>query len=771
MAGSSFDSPVLEGSIPNQNLHATDTAEFIIITHPDFTQQAERLADIHRHYDKIKVAVIDINSVYNEYSSGTKDFIALREFIRQVYNRTGGKYPENVLLFGDGTYDNKNILQYNNNFIPTYQAHSSFSRNEIGITSDDVLAAIGDNSTNNVHDSLFVGIGRMPAYDSISASVMVDKCERYIAKSDLINNENGEWRNIAMLTSDDADDVYEKYFINNAENIYKQIDETNPGINIIKVYEDAYKEYTSSKGATYPDASNKINDRIKKGCLLFNYLGHGSYDHLSSERLVTITDITSWDNYNKLCLMITSTCEFNRFDLAEKQAAGEFIVISEHGAGIGLIAAARKISSNDPINRNLHRFALERQSDGRPCTFGQIMKNAKNNTPTLFESERSITLLGDPALRLSLPEYNIRTLRINNSYYDTISKTMSGIDTMNALSVITVEGEITDFNDNKITDFNGRIQISLYDKKSKYYTLNNSNVENGRLEFEQQTNILHKGVSQVINGKFTHTFTVPKDIAYNYGKGKLSYYAQNDSSDATGYFTDFIIGGIDTNAASLAESRPEIRLYLNDTNFVSGGTCDENPELYAVIYDTIPINTVGSGLGHDITARLDNAANTFILNEYYTADINNPNSGYIKYPFNNLSEGKHTLTLKVWNIYNYSSEKTITFYVKNSEEQEIKILNYPNPFTNSTAIEVRHNNTEEITSATLVIYNQNGGVIISEDISDKIGTYTVGPVIWDGTGEGGAKVRQGMYFYSIIMTTDKGKKISAGNKMIFLNKR
>ena len=118
--------------------------------------------------------------------------------------------------------------------------------------------------------------------------------------------------------------------------------------------------------------------------------------------------------------------------------------------------------------------------------------------------------------------------------------------------------------------------------------------------------------------------TIPKDIAYNYGKGKLSYYAQTDKTDAAGYCDEFIIGGIDTSVV-IEETRPHIRLYINDTNFVNGGITDENPKLYAIISDEIAINTVGSGLGHDIMARLDNAANTFVLNDYFEADPTNPN--------------------------------------------------------------------------------------------------------------------------------------------------
>jgi len=775
LANYSFPSPTLEDTVKNQNLHGIDSSEFIIITHPKFINQAERLAEIHRKYDNIKVSVVQLQEVFNEFSSGTKDFLAIREFIAMVYNKTNRQYPQNVLLFGNGTFDNKNILGYDNNYMPTYQSIVYNLSGDNNFTSDDVLAAFGVSSTNSTQDTLFVGIGRIPVVDTNQANIVVDKCERYITKSDILAGESGDWRNAVLLTSDDMDESYEKYFRDNAEHIFYQIEESNPGLNVQKVYEDAYKEYNSSSGSTYPDASKAVNERMNKGCLLMNYLGHGSPDHLSSERLIQITDITSWKNYNKLCLMITSTCEFNRFDLADKQSAGEYVLLSENGAGIGLIAAARKISSNDPINRALFRFALEKQSNGKNYTFGQIMKNAKNLVNTgyygsrLTTAERSITFIGDPALRLSIPEYNVNTLDVSVLGVEkTNSKGIS--DTIRALSTVTVTGEITDNNNQRVDSFNGTIQVSLYDKKSVYYMLNNTNLDISKedLAFEQQNNVLHKGIAKVENGYFTHTFVVPKDIAYNYGNGKLSYYAQSDSMDATGYYKDFILGGIDTNNVDTMVARPQLRLYLNDTNFVSGGISDENPKLYAVVFDSLPINTVGSGLGHNIVARLDNAANTFILNEYYVKSEDDKNIGYITYPFESLTQGEHTLTLKVWNIYNLSAEQTIKFVVKNSKEEEYEAIAYPNPFRDFVDIELRYNQPQTISSAYIKIFNTQGAIVNEFDISNKIGSYTIGPIHWDATTIGGAKVNEGIYFYNIILNTNDGEKIVRGNKMILI---
>ena len=477
---------------------------------------------------------------------------------------------------------------------------------------------------------------------------------------------------------------------------------------------------------------------------------------------LTITDITSWDNYYSLPIVITSTCEFTRFDMSDKQSAGEFILSSVNGGGIALISASRKIPSRNEINTNIHRFAVIKENN-KGLTFGEMFMKAKNATALVVE-ERSFGLFGDPALRIDLPEYNIRTTKINNK-----AISQNSIDTVKALSQMIIEGEITDHSNNVIQDFNGKIEITLLDKASNYYTLDNEGLDTD-IEFEQQKNILHKGSTQVENGKFTYTLTIPKDIAYNFGKGKLSYYAQTTTTDAAGYCDDFIIGGIDTTVI-ITETRPNIQLFINDTNFINGGITDENPKLFAIISDEIAINTVGSGLGHDIMARLDNAANTFVLNDYFEPDANNPNKGTITFPFNDLSDGEHTLSLKVWNIFNFSSDATITFVVNSSENGKImKLKNYPNPFTHETQIILEHNQPSSIEEAQLFIYNQDGRLIASEDVTPYIGSYSIGPINWQGTTIGGEKLSNGVYFCRMIIKTQTDKITTPTQKIIIFNR-
>lgn len=322
-----------------------------------------------------------------------------------------------------------------------------------------------------------------------------------------------------------------------------------------------------------------------------------------------------------------------------------------------------------------------------------------------------------------------------------------------------------DADSNFMEDFNGEIQITLLDKSSTYYTLDNEN-NGSRLAFEQQKNILHKGKSKVENGLFTHSFTMPKDIAYNYGYGKLSYYAYSDSIDAGGYCNNFVVGGIDTSVV-IEQTRPLVRVYIGDSNFHSGGITNENPELFAIISDNIAINTVGSGLGHDITATLDNAANVFILNDYFVQDDINPNKGYITFPFTQLNPGEHTLTIKAWNIFNFSSSETITFNVILKETETFANLkNYPNPFRNTTNFFLEHNQNEEIVSGEIHIFNTTGMRVKTIKVNNPSKGYTLGPIEWNGTTDGGQKLQSGIYIYRMLINKTNSKEYTNSQKLV-----
>jgi hypothetical protein len=531
---------------------------------------------------------------------------------------------------------------------------------------------------------------------------------------------------------------------------------------------DAFKQITSVNGQSYPDVTKAINDRINSGCLIFNYLGHGNDIGLAHERVVKTENINSWRNSSKLPLFITATCEFSRFDDIEinllthemtgKTSAGEMVLLSRDGGGIALMTTTRVVYSapNYTLNRNIYNYAFTKDSAGNALCLGDIIKLAKRNSGSGM-NKRNFLLLGDPAVQLAYPWHGkVITDSINNV------SVKQKIDSLQALSLITVSGHLEDKDYNLINTFNGNVYPLVYDKASKIKTLANDG--GPYMEFNLRNNILFSGKTKASNGKFSFTFMVPKDIDYTFGKGKISYYANQGSTDLAGAFTDMIVGGF-SNSTTVDTSGPEI-----NSLFRNGGLSDKNPVLLAIIEDKGGINTTGSGIGHDLTAFLDKDRNrSFVLNNYFETDFDNYKKGRIIYPMEDMDKGTHSLTLKAWDNFNNSSETSITFVVETDKGFVLNnLLNYPNPFNDQTSISAEHNRPDADLDVRINIYNMSGKIIKIIETSFLSTGYKLPPVIWDGKDEGGRRVGRGIYPYTVILSTEKGETARASGRMIIL---
>jgi hypothetical protein len=516
-----------------------------------------------------------------------------------------------------------------------------------------------------------------------------------------------------------------------------------------------------------------INNRINSGCLIFNYTGHGNANGLAAERVVTTDDINSWKNGGRLPLFITATCEFSRFDdidinlatkqMTNKSSGGELVLLNKDGGGIALMSTTRVVYSapNFDLNRNIFSYAFNHDESGNPLSFGDIIRIAKNNSGT-GPNKRNFTLLGDPALKFAYPYHGkVITDSINKMpVYDKI-------DTLKALSLITITGHIENPAGNPVTSFNGVVSPIVFDKASKVKTLANDG--GPAMTFNQMNNILFSGNTMAKNGRFSFTFIVPRDIDYTFGSGKISYYASNTDEDMNGSFSNIIVGGF-LNSVLSDNQGPEIHLYMNDTLFKNGGLTDSNPTLLAILSDTDGINTTGTGIGHDLTGILDNDFDhPIILNNYFEDDFNSYMKGSVRYGLSGLSEGNHTITVKAWDNFNNSSEKLISFQVVSGEKFLVRdLFNYPNPFMNETNITLEHNRPDNELEITINIYNIDGRIIRILKTKIESSGYNLPPVIWNGMDEGGRKAGRGMYPYTVTIITGNGETARVSGRMIIL---
>jgi hypothetical protein len=329
------------------------------------------------------------------------------------------------------------------------------------------------------------------------------------------------------------------------------------------------------------------------------------------------------------------------------------------------------------------------------------------------------------------------------------------------MTPVEIKGIVADGAGNKLTSFTGTIDVKVYDKVRTLTTLG-SEPGDWPDKYTVQDNYIYQGRATVTNGDFTASFIVPRDIDYSYGPGKISYYATDGNSDANGFNKQLIIGGSGNGSAD--NSGPQISLYLDNTNFVSGGITGANPLLIAQLNDESGINTISNAIGHDIVATLDgDNSSSIVLNSYYSADLDSYKQGVVNYKFSELSEGTHTLTLKAWDVFNNSSEATITFTV--SQNMQITITEmkvYPNPFWEGIKVEFEVNLFDTLVEAYLEVFNINGSLVSSTNSELLLSEgYKAGMLTWDGLTSSGSSVPPGVYLVSIRASNGKSETVKA----------
>lgn len=773
--------PAKYGSVPNQNLHATQQADYIIVTHPLFMNEAQRLANLHSTYDTLTYVIATTEQIYNEFSSGTPDIGGIRDFVKMLYKRPTDptKATKYLLLLGDGSYKNKDInVKGNSAMIPTHQTEDSWTYTT-SFVSDDYFAMMDDNEgdlsplTNDIVD---IGVGRFPVRTQAEASAVTTKIENYYKLNNGFNPfvtesscspagseyPQGDWRNWLCFLADDEDGALHMIDANKLAN---KVYNNHKDYNVDKIFIDAYTQESTPGGDRYPGAVDDINHRFDKGCLIFNYTGHGGELGLTAERIVEVSQILNWKNMYNLPLMVTATCEFSRFDDPDRTSAGEYCLLNDKGGAVALMTTVRLAFSslNYSLNDAFYNHALYPMANGKMPHVGDLYQLTKSDF-TFNEQYTNFVILGDPALKLAYPQQKVYTSTINSN-----SVTVSSMDTLSALSKITITGYVGDKNGNKLTNFNGVVFPSVFDKPTTINNLNNDG-STPVMSFSMQKNLIYRGKSQVVNGDFSFTFLVPKDIAYNFGVGKISYYAHNGVNDANGNSERIMIGGSNPNAVTDNDG-PTIKLYMNDNKFVVGGTTNENPKIYALVSDSSGINTIGTGIGHDVLAILDeNTSKPYVLNDYYTADLNTYQSGKILYPFSELSEGSHRLSLKVWDVQNNSSTSYTDFIVAKEAELALShILNYPNPFTTKTKFFIEHNQCCTSLRVLIQIYTISGKMVksITQTINNEGFRYD--GIEWDGKDDFGDKLARGVYIYKVSVTDNSKKKAEKIEKLVILN--
>ena len=756
------------GRVENSDIHSLENIDLVIMTSPILDSAAYRLATLHSN-EGMRVAVVNQQEVWNNFSSGSPDPTALKMLMMMLRDKAEATEdePKHLLLMGDGSYLNRNLDPNGINLL-TFQSANSESTVSSYVT-DDYFGLIEDGFGEAPGDKLAIGVGRIPAPNLEDALAMVSKIETYLgAPIDTTDVNNclgdgasstfGDWRNKILFVTDDQDGNNDDGWrhMSDSEVHSDHVSENYNEYDIIKIYPDAYVQEATPGGERYDEAEAEIQRKIEEGALIVDYIGHGGARGWAHERILNTTTIREWTNKNRLPVFMTATCELSRYDDPEVESAGEMIVFNPNGGAVGMLTTTRTVFSggNQELNTAFFETVLDEDAGtGQMRCLGDICKDTKNsNEVTSTVNMRNFSLLGDPAMMLAYPEEKIYITEIP--------------DTIKSLDLVTISGYVGDSDGDTLTDFNGFIYPKVFDKRSYLSTLDNDEVA-GAFSYSMFRNVIHKGLASVENGAFTFQFVVPRDIDYTYGSGRISCYALSGDIDAHGSSEDFMIGGTSDDVIA-DDVGPEVDLYMNDELFESGDITSEDPWLYARIFDESGINTVGNGIGHDLKAVLDGEYdNPYILNSYFAADLDTYKSGTVRFPFNDLEEGLHTLEFKVWDVQNNSATDTVEFIVVNSLEVALQsVIAYPNPAYDDATFRFSHNQECNAVEARVDIYDSMGRFVNSYVTDLHAHGSRTDLFKWDLSNSGGSRVGAGIYTFKIELTTINGASTQYGSKLI-----
>ena len=768
-------------NIENQNLKGTifknsqgvfQDIDYLIVTPSYLVAQAESLANFHRNNSNMNVKVVTLPIIYGEFGGGKQDVAAIRNFVKYVYENASS--PANRVkylnLFGDASYDFKNRITNNTNIVPIfhgfYPSQSLNANNASNFSlfasfmSDDFFTLM-DNNEGDMQDSadlMDLAVGRMLVSSNVQAAEMVNKVYEYHDEKSF-----KRWRNNLVYYSDDPDPFLsgDWFLQSDLNNLADQVTAANPFFNTNKIFTDAYTQQVSAGGPRYPQAKKAFIDAIELGTLVLNYYGHGNEESFAVERIFEKADAQVLNNRYKYPLFITITCEFTRFDDPGRPTGGEYMFWNKAGGAISLLATTRQIGQslgiqlNEEIYDNL--FTMENNS------YLSIAESLRRSKIAVGGSNKRVVFyIGDPALKLAIPRPRVVLTKVNGEDINTTTLSLQ------ALSFATLTGEVLDENNVLIANYNGDLAVQVYDKNLNRLTLDNDGTSlppynQPKLNFNTLGEVIYRGNASVVNGKFEFSFVVPQDIQIPVGNARVSFYAKRGNpilQDQTGYNSQIKVGGVNFAAPS-DTTPPKLKLYMNDTNFVSGGLTNKSPIFLAFLEDENGINTA-SGIGHDIVAILDGDENNpYILNDYYETETDNYKKGKVTYPYRDLAPGLHTILFKAWDVYNNLITAEIQFIVVGDGELQLEhVLNYPNPFVNYTEFWFNHNRPFEPLDVQVQILTITGKLVktINQTIVNE--GFNSRDVKWDGKDDFGDRIGKGVYVYKLTVKSSVTGKVS-----------
>ena len=763
-----FPEPVAGETVENQNLHALDSVDMLIIVPASgkLTSQAQRLADAHKQFSSLSCAVVSADHIYNEYSSGTPDATAYRRFLKMLYDRglASGTAPRYLLLMGDCAWDNRMKSTawrtYSpNDYLLCYQSENSYSdthsycwEDYFGLMDD----GEGGSPTRDVSD---IGIGRFPVTSEAQARIMVDKTIAHLQRT-----HAGEWSNTVVMLGDDGDN---NTHMTDANRVADLISDVAPDLNVRKIMWDYYLRENQGLYNSYPEIRSLIAKQVQEGAMMFNYTGHGATYLMSHERVITLDDVKSWKS-ERLPLWYVAACDITPFD-SQEDNLGEAAVLNDGGGAVAFIGTTRTVYStqNYYLNSFFSKYLFEQGENSYVNSVGDALRLAKGNMVSANsdgnqpQNKLQYALLGDPSIKFGVFNGKVKLDSINGGL-------VNGEVKLSAGSRVRLQGHVETSDGQADKNFNGRLLFRVFDNKELLTTKGNTDDE--PFTYTDWNKEISRGETNVADGFFSTTIIIPKDINYSDENGRMVFYAINDdhTREVNGSNEDFLVGGINTELAQDTLG-PEMFIYLDNREFTDGDVVSSRPIFVAELCDESGIQNNGNGIGHDLQLCIDgDPKQTYNLNSYYSSTGGDFTQGKVYFAeFPELAPGAHSLSFRAWDMMNNTSLKELRFVVgENLKPEILSLMLESDVISGHTNFHVGYNFPGLECCFMLEIFSTNGAVQWRQDITSSSASGVV-TIPWRGCNGDGAMLNNGIYICRVTVSNGSGQKSQKEKKFIF----
>lgn len=755
---SSVSKSVTPGSnIANQNLHALEAPEMLIISPATYMEGAKMIADYHSTAtDSLSVIILTPEAIYNEFSGGTPDVSAFRKLLKMWHDRGGA--PKYCLLMGKPSFDQKMLTSdlKRANYTPTPIWQSPTGLHEhYSYSNDDYIGMLDDVEAENFFISqakIHVAVGRLPVTDATESKTVAQKIVDYSTSPTL-----GAWRNKVMLIADDSDN---SSHFTQSQTVYKNLYNSSSAFLYDRLYLDSYPLVYTAVGATYPQATERMLRNYNEGVVFTSYIGHASEMGWGHEHLWTWEKIEGMNNPN-LTFIYAATCRFTPWD-EHGDNGGMNLLLNPNGGIVGMICASRTvyIEGNGKFSNHLSQRLFSTDSEGKLNRIGDSYLYAKNAIGSDSNKLRYI-FMGDPAMRFNFIDRTVNIEAING-------EEITGADSLPEIKggeQMKVSGTVTTTRGETDTEFNGTVSLLLYDAESVIETYGNG--ENGVVEtYNDRKTRLSAVNASVKQGVWSATINVPMEISNNYMPALISAYAWSDTGkEAHGACEDFLLFGYSDEVVTDTIG-PEIdKIYLNTTDFKDGGVVNTNPILFAHLTDPSGINLSEGGVGHRLMISVDQSTLYNDVSQYFTPD-NDDNGGTIAYPLTDITPGNHTLTLEAWDNLNNCTRKSLNFAVNATADPYIVNLHTDvNPATSGVNFILNLDQPNTKMKLDIEVFDLNGRVVWSNEVRQLTDSGAKMTTYWNLCNKNGVRVPRGIYLYRARVETPQGTYSSKTNRL------